>query len=400
MSTKPRGRPSKHRAFDDLLRSCSDEMRRPKYRDRIGVRKGAKGTTIWVKIQVSNPAIFKGKSYPVGSSIEIKLGYQSSFSWDDAIKERDEYQRRVDHNQPLEDTPVPHFHQYSQDWLGRKRASTKRPDTIKVHLDAHLIPKFGLRQLDEITPAMIERWIVEKQNTGLSNSYIKRMVATLKSLLNDAIREGLLEDNPATKIAPLKGIAGRTRYLNDEEILILLATANQLEPWVTNMIVLALHSGMRRGELQAMIWSDVRSITSLDGSRSQFIVLEDSKSGRGRTIPCTETMVTVLESQRSYQIQGDDRVFPVSTMTWRRRWKKCVELSGLEDIRLHDIRRTNATYAAANGVDLRTLAGRLGHSDLKMLELHYAMLTDSSQMQAAQKIEESFRRIGSRNQLP
>jgi len=89
-------------------------------------------------------------------------------------------------------------------------------------------------------------------------------------------------------------------------------------------------------------------------------------------------------------VAGDDRVFPVSKMTLRRRWEAARAAAGLSDVTVHDIRRTHATQAAVAGVDLRTLAGRIGHSDLSMLEKHYAALVGSAADEAAIKIEEVF----------
>jgi integrase len=63
------------------------------------------------------------------------------------------------------------------------------------------------------------------------------------------------------------------------------------------------------------------------------------------------------------------------------------------DIDFHDLRRTNATQAAASGVDLRTLAARIGHTDLAMLERHYAMVVGSAEHEAAEKIQETFVRL-------
>lgn len=63
------------------------------------------------------------------------------------------------------------------------------------------------------------------------------------------------------------------------------------------------------------------------------------------------------------------------------------------DIDFHDLRRTNATQAAVSGVDLRTLAARIGHTDLAMLEKHYAMVVGSAEHDAAKKIQKTFDRL-------
>ena len=77
-------------------------------------------------------------------------------------------------------------------------------------------------------------------------------------------------------------------------------------------------------------------------------------------------------------------------MTLRRKWEAVRREAGLEDVTIHDLRRTHSTQAAVAGGDLRTLAGRLGHANLSMLEKHYAALVGSVSEEAAVKIERAF----------
>jgi integrase len=384
--TSKRGRPRKFRKFEELYDSCPLDMRRPVYCEGIGVRRGKRGDTIWAKVQLPHGGTWNGKTYLAGRSIEIKLGRKSSVAWNEAIDRRDELQRRADNNLPLEDDITPNFEAWSDDWFTRKKATAKRPDTIKVHLDVHLVPTFGKTRIDRIKPSDIERWLAKAKADGLSPGYLKRMVNTLKSILYDALREGYLTENPATKISPITGFQARQRFLEPEEIVGLLIEAEKVEPWLSDVVIFALHSGMRRGEIQDMKWSDIASLP--DGGKVVF--LGTTKSGKPRSVICTKSMMDVLDRQADRREDNDDRVFPISKMTWRRRWEKARAAAGLNDIDFHDLRRTNATQAAASGVDLRTLAARIGHTDLAMLEKHYAMVVGSAQHEAAEKIQDTF----------
>ena len=384
-----RGRPSKHRAFDDLFTSSPAVMKRPKYHQRIGVRRGGKGDTVWIKVQLPKGGVWKGKEYPPGQAVEIKLGWKSSIGWDQAIAERDNLQGRADRGESLEDTPVSTFQAWAKDWLERKRGNVKDYGTIRMHVDYHLTPTFGTMRLTEITPAQIERWIAKKRAKGLAPGYVKRIVNTLKAILYDAQRGGQINKNPATLINPIKGVQARQRFLDASEIVRLLAAADEVESWLADVIVWALHSGMRRGEIQALKWSDIRYFE--DGGA--VVLLGNTKSGKPRSVICTRSMVEVSERQSERRVEGDDRVFPVSKMTWRRRWEKAREKAGLSDIDFHDLRRTNATQAAVSGVDLRTLADRIGHTNLAMLGKHYAMIVGSAQHEAAEKIQKTFDRL-------
>jgi integrase len=118
--------------------------------------------------------------------------------------------------------------------------------------------------------------------------------------------------------------------------------------------------------------------------------IRNSKSGEPRIVTATKTMREILDRQKGRKIDCDGRVFAVSRMTLRRRWEAARAAAGLPDVTVHDLRRTHSTHAAIAGVDLRTLAARIGHSDLSMLQKHYAAVVGSASEEAAKKIEKAF----------
>ena len=358
-------------------------MRRPRYRARIGVRRGKRGDTIWVKVQLPEGGSWEGKTYLPGTSVEIKLGWKASVSWQEAVSRRDEIQRRADAGKPLEDDLPMLFQDYAALWLDSAKGRTDEAN-VRVHLN----PQFGNRLLKAIQGQDIDNWI----RTGLKTraaSTIKRQLNTLRAILNDALRTGAIADNPCDRIMKLNGDVPRQRFLEPEEIVRLIASAEQISPWLRDVIVWALHSGMRRGEIQELNWADI--LTMPTGGK--IVMLRQTKSGKPRSVICTRDMIEVLQRQSERRVDGDDRVFPVSKMIWRRRWEAARDLAGLPDINFHDLRRTNATQAAASGVDLRTLASRIGHTDLAMLEKHYAMVVGSAENEAAEKIQDTFDRL-------
>jgi integrase len=83
-------------------------------------------------------------------------------------------------------------------------------------------------------------------------------------------------------------------------------------------------------------------------------------------------------------------------MTLRRRWEQARKAAGLADVTLHDLRRTHGTHAAAAGVDLRTLADRIGHTDLSMLQKHYAAVVGTAAAEAADTFQQAFDRMVAR----
>ena len=209
---------------------------------------------------------------------------------------------------------------------------------------------------------------------------------TFKAILSDAERAEKIDRNPCRNADPIRGIIGRQRFLTMEELVRLLAVSEQVAEWLPDFIVWAVHSGMRKSETRDLTWTDIQSLP--DGR--QFAMVTTSKSDQPRMVICTKSMTEVLVRQKDRKQEGNEAVFPVTKMTLRRKWEKARKGANLEDVTMHDLRRTHSTHAAAAGVDLRTLAGRIGHTDLTMLQKHYAAIVGSASSEAADTIERIF----------
>jgi len=359
--------------------------KRPKYLKGIGVFRGARGDTAWIKIGLPHGATYKGKTYAPYSSLEIKLGNLTSWSWQELEDKHRELQGKADRGEPLEEAPDWLFKDWAQEYLSRAKSRVADYESLDIHVRCHLDPTFGNKALGTITRDDINRWQAQQLTTHAPGT-VKRQLNTFKAIINDALHSGLIEKSPLTRLDPIRGIEGRQRYLTNEELLTLLAKAEEAADWLPDFILWQTHSGMRKGETTSLNWDEVMELK--DGR--VLIQVTKTKSGKNRTVVCTDTMKAILDRQDTRRVKGDERVFPLTKMTLRRRWEKARKDAGLEDVTIHDIRRTHATQAAVAGVDLRTLAGRIGHSDLSMLEKHYAALVGAAADDAAKKIETAF----------
>jgi integrase len=384
-----RGRPSKHAEFDALVASLPDVMeKRPKYVRGIGVFRGSRGTTAWLKIRLPNGGTLRGKSYPPDASVEVKVGNLASWNWEQLIDKHRELQGRADRGEPLEDTPSVTFGQAAEEWLTRAENRARAIITERIAVRKHLTPHFGNLGLQQLSTREVNRWIAKRLRVS-KPSTVQREFNTLRAILNDAVRSGLIEKSPCRNADPIRGAVARQRFLTIEELVGLLAIAEKEAGWLPDFILWAVHSGMRKGEVQALVWSDIRGL----GPDRLIVQIQNSKSGQPRSIISTRTMRDVIERQKRRRIDGDERVFPVSKMTLRRRWEAARRRAGLGDVTIHDLRRTHSTHAAISGVDLRTLAARIGHTDLTMLQKHYAAVVGSANEEAAEKIERAFQTI-------
>ncbi len=376
-----RGRPRRYAEYDRLVAELPPKMtKRPRYVNGIGVFKGERETTAWIKFSLPKGGILKGRAYEPGEAAEIKLGKLSSWSWEQLEAERNRLLGRAERGEALEDAPVIRFSKYAADWLENRRGVVKGFAVEKGHVNNVLIPAFGKMSLGTITSPDVNKW-QSKQLELLAPASVQRQLTTFKTILNDARRAGLIERNPCQDAKKLKGIEPRQRYLDLDEAAKLVAAAADVAEWMPDFLSWLLHSGMRRGEVLALTWQDVREVGD-----TSIISIRQTKSGKPRYISCSRSMAEILTRRR--KAKPDSKViFPIPLIALKRKMKLLREKTGIEDIRLHDLRRTNATHLARDGVDLRTLAGRMGHRDLTMLQNVYAVFDkDDQAASAAQRI--------------
>jgi integrase len=376
------GRFAKFEQFEALLPHLTSK--RPSYYDGIGIFKGAKVSTVWVKIRLPRGGLYRGRSIPAGGAVECKLGKRSSWDWPGLVAERDRLQRLADRGEPLEAVEAQMFADYAAEWLERKKSTLKSFGVSNGNVRSALNPTFGKKSLSAITVDDINRWI-GKQSQSLKPASVQRQMSTLKAILNDARRNGLIDRNPSEVADSIKGIEPRLRFVTEDDWSKILSAAERIESeqeerkdrtphqvrgWLILFLLWAYNSGMRRAEILNMTWDDVRKI---DDSIT-VIVVGNTKTGKPRSITCTDEMKRVLVALRDLdRKEGDRRLFPLSMTTLKRNlthlWKTC----GVKDVRLHDLRATHASILIQRNVDPRTVAGRLGHSGTGMLAKHYAV---------------------------
>jgi integrase len=382
---RPVGRPGRYAKYEALEASLPAKMeKRPMYCDAIGLFRGSRSSTAWIKIRLPHGGVYKGRTVPAGGAVEHKAGNRASWTWQQLESERDRLQGLADRGEPLETVQAQSFADHATGWLKRKKSTLKGYSVTKGHVSSVLIPTFGDKALDAITVGDVNRWI-GKQRTSLAPATVQRQLSTFNAIMNDAVRNGLIEKNPATRADKIRGIEARQRFVTDDEWQTIVATCEQIEReqeerrelmpqekrgWLRHYVVWAYHSGMRRSEILGLTWANVRTV---DAGHVVVEVLH-SKNGKSRNVSCTAEMNSILEALRDLpRAEGDTRLFPVSLITLVRALTALWRATGLNDVRLHDLRRSHATILIGKGVDVRTVAGRLGHSGTAMLAKHYAV---------------------------
>jgi site-specific recombinase XerD len=140
----------------------------------------------------------------------------------------------------------------------------------------HFRAFFGDRTLAEITPKLIVEYKSRRYAVGVQAATINRELTCLRKAFNLAKREWeWCRDNPVSRVSLEKGASKRDRWLTEEEETRLLAAC---PPWLRELVLFALHSGMRLGEILALTW------TGVDLFRKTVTVFR-SKNGERRTVP-------------------------------------------------------------------------------------------------------------------
>ncbi len=261
---------------------------------------------------------------------------------------------------------------------------TKRPHDFK-HQQSVLgwwKSQLGAYTLNQCTSALIaecrDRLLAEnigtrQQPRRRSPATVNRYLAALSKAFSVAVREWhWLTDNPVRRVSKEREAPGRVRYLSDDERKALLRACKQSALTELHLIVLlALTTGMRRGELLGLRWPDI------DLKRS-LIVLQKTKNGERRSVPVLGEVATLLRSHAKVRRLDSDLVFAGASgrpVAFDAAWYAALERAGVEDFRFHDLRHTAASYLAMSGATTPEIAAVLGHKTLAMVK-RYAHLSD------------------------
>jgi integrase len=256
-----------------------------------------------------------------------------------------------------------------------------------------LIEAMGSKTMDEISPILVEKYKRDRRasktyrGTQRAPSTVNRELELLSKIFSLAIDQGLAIQNPCAKVKRLREDNERNRYLSDDEetrlLSVLIGRRKSLRP----LVVLAIHTGMRRGELLSLRWANV------DLARGLIHVMnshrEQTKSGHSRSIPINQI---AREELVSLHQQSDDTEYVfVNRQTGEPRtdvktgFRSACRDAGVNDFRFHDLRHTAATRLGDAGVDARRIMAILGHRCIQT-SARYTHATDEGLRRAVETL--------------
>ncbi len=248
--------------------------------------------------------------------------------------------------------------------------------------------KLGDYTLATITPELIGRHRDQLQTKeGRAPGTVNRYLSALSKAFSNAVKEWhWLPDNPLRRVSKKPEPRGRVRYLADDERKALLDACRKSEFRPLYMIVLfALTTGMRRGELLGLRWQDV------DLER-RVAVLHNTKNGDRRSVPIVPEVAELLREHGKVRKLDNDLVFASKGRgpVWPDKyWYRALDAAKIKDFRFHDLRHTAASYLAMSGATVPELAAVLGHRTLQMVK-RYAHLSDQHTGEVVERMTRKY----------
>jgi len=295
------------------------------------------------------------------------------------------------------------------------KANRKDGKATVARLKACFKADLMTKKLNTITAWQIDKWVSGRRKAGRTAATINRDVTALKAMLAKAVEWGILEVHPLTKVKPLKvdkhavtrslksaeetalreALDTRDRKLKQER-----ASANAwrrqrgytVRPEFTGfadhmkpMVLVSINTGIRRGELFQLRWTDVdlkQRVLTVRGSTAKAAIT--------RHIPLNQEAADILLTWKGRDANA--LVFPGRNgepfNNVKRAWTGLLDAAKIKDFRWHDLRHTFASKLVMAGVDLNTVRELLGHSDIKMT-LRYAHLAPEHKADAVARLVQS-----------
>lgn len=282
---------------------------------------------------------------------------------------------------------------YFEDMETRLRKSTIK--NKRYVFDLKVIPYFKNKKICDITTADIRKWQNELIKQGYSQTYLKSINNQLAALFNYAVKYYDLKDNPCRKAGSIgKSRADEMKFWTKQEFKQFLECVED-KPESRMAFSLLYWTGMRIGELLALTFEDVDlekreiSITKSYQRLDKEDIITKPKTSKGvRVITIPEFVANELEEyfSRLYGIMSYERIFRFTKNFLEHEMIRGVEKSGVQKIRLHDLRHSHASLLVEMGFQPLEIAERLGHEKIETTLNTYSHLYPNKQRALADRL--------------
>lgn len=321
----------------------------------------------------------------------------------------DQYERRILQEleqRALHDGWNQRFKEVAALWIRRQQQSDLSSSYIK-RVDGiirnQLNPAFEDVYVKDITPPLVEKWVGDLLDAGMTKANANEHIKVLKAVINYHVSLGRIPYNPIGKFQLLRKKMVEFIIWDREQaakfLRLMKEKYSENNKWVYRVYVLALNTGMRAGELWGLRWSDVLWKDRLIKIEQTCDVLTrtlkiGTKSKKVRFVPLTDAVKEVLEEERKERKDlSCNLVFPCGSRpvmhdNFRRdHWEKDLVLAednvGVKPIRFHDLRHTAATLLLQAGLEVTEVQQILGHASVTTTMRYVHLIGNRSAAKAA-----------------
>jgi integrase len=276
------------------------------------------------------------------------------------------------------------FERFVARYLEEYSKPNKKSWTRDITSTNALLRFFSGKNLSQITSWLVEKYKAERQKEisrfgrEISKSSINRELACLKTMFNKAIDWDLGSTNPVRKVRLFPEKPNKLRVVSDEEFQ---KVYNNASDFLKPILVTAMNTGMRRGEIFNLKWQDVNF-------KEGYILVRESKNNESRIIPINKVLMETLKSVKTngsgeYIFSHNNRNDPVRT--FKTAFNSTLRRSGVEKFRFHDLRHTFASRLVMAGVNIVTVQELMGHRNINMTK-RYSHPTPEHKKQAVERL--------------
>lgn len=267
-------------------------------------------------------------------------------------------------------------------------------------IDKKILPYFGKRKISEIQTKEVIAWqndlLRQKDKTGkpYSECYLKTIHNQLSAIFNHAVRFYALRTNSAAKAGNMGNEKRKEMLFWTKEEYLRFADVMMDKPVSYYAFEMLYWSGMRLGELLALIPSDFdfqNSTVTINKSYQRLhgedVITTPKTKRSNRTIKMSEFLAEEMQEyiKMQYEIEPTDRLFPISKSYLHREMERGCKETGLQKIRIHDLRHSHVSLLIELGFSAVVIADRLGHESIE-ITYRYAHLFPSKQNEMANKL--------------
>jgi len=267
-------------------------------------------------------------------------------------------------------------------WVKKKAAKGKTSWKIdEQRYNKHISPQFGFRRVSDITGKQVENWFLSlPQKTGLSTTSANRLLVIIKTVFNQELRK---YQNPCDGIN-LNREESRERFLKPGELpLFFKALDDQETPdYLRDLVYLGLYTGARKANLLGMRWADIEFDMAI-----WTIPAAMSKNRSSMTVPIIPAALEILSrrwSENQEQPTPSTFVFPSISPKSRTghlhdirgSWEAMLKRAGVNDFRIHDLRRSLGSWQTITGASTSVVGKSLGHKSHQATAVYARMHLD------------------------